>query len=262
MKNIVITGSTRGIGFGLAQQFLQRGCSVALNGRSEARVTQTVARLGQDYDAARIVGQPGDVALPETHRALWETAVSRFGTVDIWINNAGLSHDTLPLWEIPSATIRTTIEINVLGLLYGSQIAMQEMGKQGHGQIYNMEGFGSGGRTRAGMSVYGTSKAAVAYASKALIKEAKGTAVQVCTLQPGMVMTDLVLDRFKEKPEELEKVKGIFNIIADTPENVTRWLAEKILATRKHGTHLAYLPTYKLIGRFLSAPFSKRDLFA
>jgi short-subunit dehydrogenase len=146
--------------------------------------------------------------------------------------------------------------------MIASSVAMQGMLAQGFGQIYNMEGFGAGGNIREGMSVYGTSKAAVRYYSKALIAEADETAVQVGILSPGMVMTDLILRQYQDKPEELEKYKRIFNIIADRVENVTPWLVNKMLANQKNGAHFQYAPSTKLAWRFISSPFNKRDVFS
>jgi len=133
--------------------------------------------------------------------------------------------------------------------------------KQGFGQIYNMEGYGSNGQIREGLSIYGTSKAAVHYFTQALIQDAQETSIVVGALQPGMVITDLLLDRYEDDPEELEKVKSVFNIIADTPQNVAPWMVEQILANNKNGIRIDYMPRSRLVGRFLKSPFSKRDLF-
>ena len=264
MKNIVITGSTRGIGLALADAFLQRGCRVIINGRAQESVEQTCVDLALRHGSESLFGflsSGPPVSDPLQVQALWDYAVEHLGAVDIWINNAGLGHDTEPMWQIPTAQMRSVIEVNVLGTLYGIQVAMQGMLKQGFGQIYNLEGFGSNGRTRSGLSVYGTSKAAVHYLTKALIEEAKETGIQIGSLQPGMVMTDLVLDRFEEDPQALDKAKSIFNIIGDKAENVAPWLADHILENTRHGVAIDYMPTSKIVGRFITAPFSKRDLF-
>ena len=171
-------------------------------------------------------------------------------------------HDTEPFWDVPADAARSVIEANVLGVTYGSQTAMRGMLKQGQGQIYNMEGFGSRGHIRFGMSLYGTSKAAVRYLTNAMVEEAKDSPILVGALSPGMVMTDLVLDRFRDAPAELEKRKRIFNIIADSIDNVAPWLVQRILANKKHGVRFNYMPPAKMAGRFVTAPFSKRDLFA
>lgn len=262
MKTVVITGSTRGIGFGLADAFLVRDCRVIVNGRSQENVDQSCAELAKNHEPDRLSGFAAAVTDPAQVEALWQFAAEKLGNVDIWINNAGLGHDTEPFWDIPSNEARNVIEANVLGSIYGAQVAMRGMTEQGYGQIYNMEGFGSGGNIRYGMSLYGTSKAAVRYLTKAMVEETKGSNILVGSLSPGMVMTDMILDRFKDDPAALEKNKRIFNIIADNVENVSTWLVERILANDKHGAHLDYMPRAKMAGRFITAPFSKRDLFA
>lgn len=92
--------------------------------------------------------------------------------------------------------------------------------------------------------------------------ELKDTPVQVGTIQPGMVITDLVLDQYKDNPEQLEKVKPIFNIIANPLDEVAPALVEKVLANDKSGASLEYMSTARLMMRFATARFSKRDLFA
>ena len=262
MKSIVITGSTRGIGFGLADAFLAKGCRVVVNGRSQESVDQACAQLAEKHASDRLHGFAAVVSDHSQVKALWQFAVEKLDTIDIWINNAGIGHDTEPFWDIPADEARSVIEANILGVIYGSQEAMRGMLQQGKGQIYNMEGFGSGGHIRYGMSLYGTSKAAVGYLTKAMVEETKDSDILVGALSPGMVMTDLVLDRFKDDPAELEKRKRIFNIIADSVDNVAPWLVQRILRNEKHGARFAYMPPAKMIGRFMSAPFSKRDLFA
>ncbi|MFN2136638.1 MAG: SDR family NAD(P)-dependent oxidoreductase, partial [Candidatus Promineifilaceae bacterium] len=192
MKKIVITGSTRGIGRAMAGAFLAQGCRVIINGRTAERVEQTCVDLAMPYGSENLYGYPATVSRLADMEGLWAYALDNLGGVDIWINNAGLGHDSESIWEIPAEQIRQVIEVNVLGLIYGSQVAMRGMIAQGYGQIYNMEGFGADGRTREGLSIYGTSKAAVNYFSKALLEEARETGILVGTLAPGMVMTDLV----------------------------------------------------------------------
>ncbi len=261
MKRVVITGSTRGIGYAMADAFLAKGCRIIVNGRSHERVEQACVDLAMNYGSENLYGFPATVSNPDEVESLWSYAVENLGSVDIWINNAGLAHDTEKVWQLPDEAVTQVIDVNVLGLIYGSQVAMRGMIEQGFGQIYNMEGFGSNGRKRDGMSIYGTSKAAVHYFTQALIEEAKETGILVGTLSPGMVMTDLLLDRYKDDPQGLEEAKSIFNILADTADNVAPWMVEQILANDKHGAPIDYMPRSRMVGRFLKAPFSKRDLF-
>jgi len=262
MKTVVITGSTRGIGYGLADEFLKSGCQVVVNGRSQSGVDKAIASLSQKHGADRLVGQAGDVVKPEDHQALWKTAVSTFGKVDIWINNAGVGHPMMMVWEIPPEKVHQIVDIDVKGLVFGSQVAIRGMIEQGHGHLYNMEGFGSNGRTRPGLSLYGSTKSAVRFLSKSLTKETDDTPVKVSTISPGMVITEFITDQYKDDPQGLEDAKKIFNILADKVETVTPWLVQKMLANEKSGASIEWLTSMKVMKRFATARFNKRDLFA
>jgi NAD(P)-dependent dehydrogenase (short-subunit alcohol dehydrogenase family) len=187
MKHIVITGSTRGIGYGLAQAFLELGCSVTVSGRIQAAVDQAVSKLSQSYQAHRVFGLTCDVRLPDQIQALWDQSLDRFGKIDIWVNNAGYSGPQQVAWEMPAETISEVIETNLLGTIYGSTVAVREMIAQGFGAVYIMEGMGSDGRMHEGLTYYGTSKYALRYFTKGLIKETNGTPLVVGSLRPGMV---------------------------------------------------------------------------
>ncbi|NTU63416.1 MAG: SDR family NAD(P)-dependent oxidoreductase, partial [Chloroflexi bacterium] len=90
MKTIVITGSTRGIGFGLAAEFLKRECNVVINGRSQSAVDQAINSLAEWHPPNRVWGQPGDMTRYDDVQRMWDNARSHFGSIDIWINNAGV----------------------------------------------------------------------------------------------------------------------------------------------------------------------------
>ena len=260
-KTIVITGSTRGIGYGLAEAFLSLECSVTVSGRGEEAVEKAVAGLQSRFEAKRVLGMACDVTNPAQVQVLWDKSVERFGKVDIWVNNAGWSGEQGMVWERPEEELTGVITINLLGTTYGSQVAMKGMLAQGVGAIYNMEGMGSDGRKHAGLTLYGTSKYAVHYFTESLALEAKETPVLVGGLRPGMVVTGLITDRYKDRPEEWERAKKIFNIIADRVENVAPWLAKQMLENKKNGAMLAYSSTWKLLWRLVKQPFVKRNLF-
>ena len=262
MKTIVITGSTRGIGYGLADSFLARGCQVVVNGRSEKSVAEAVATLSKKHEASRMVGVAGDVTRHEDHQTLWDTAMTTFGNVDVWINNAGLGHPMQMVWELPIETIEKVVDVDLKGVIYGSKVAVKNMLAQGHGHLYNMEGFGSNGRPRAGLSVYGSTKRALRFLTRSLTAETKETPVKVSALSPGIVITDFITDQFKDDPEGLEKSKKIFNILGDKVETVTPWLADKVISNEKSGARFEWLTMPGVTWRFMTAGFNKRDLFA
>lgn len=261
MKSIVITGSTRGIGYGLAEAFLARGCRVTVNGRSPTTVSQTIQSLEQTYGSGRVAGQAGDVSQVATHEMLWQTAVSHFSTVDIWINNAGVGHPMKMVWELPQTTINRVVDINIKGVIFGSQVAISRMAQQGHGHLYNMEGFGSNGRIRAGISVYGSSKSALRFLTRSLTAETQNTPVKVSSLSPGIVITDFLSEQYQDDPAGFERAKRIFNILGEKVETVTPWLADKVLNNNQSGASFEWLTPGKVTWKFLTARFNKRDLF-
>jgi NAD(P)-dependent dehydrogenase (short-subunit alcohol dehydrogenase family) len=260
-KHIVITGSTRGIGYGLAEAFLRLGCAVTVSGRSAEAVLGTSSQLAAQYDPVRVFGYPCNMTHSEQVASLWEAASDRFGKVDIWVNNAGYPGEMHLAWEQPVEEVRSVIATNLLGTIFGAQVAMRGMLAQGYGAIYNMEGMGSDGRRHTGLTFYGTSKYAVHYFTESLAMEAKDTPVLVGGLRPGMVATNLLRERYKDRPADWERAKKIFNILAEPVESVAPWLAEKMLSNRKSGAILAYSSGWKMTWKFLRSPFVKRELF-
>ncbi|MCB1702508.1 MAG: SDR family NAD(P)-dependent oxidoreductase [Pseudomonadales bacterium] len=262
MKTVVITGSTRGIGRGLAENFLSRGCKVMISGRQPAAVDAVVAELAAQHDSARVAGKACEITDVEQLQALWDEAASRFGRVDVWINNAGISAPRKPLWETDPAILSRIVEVNLGGVLLANRVALAGMQAQGGGQVWNMEGFGSGGQMQPGMCAYGATKRAVNYINESLQKEVKGTPVQVCTLSPGIVVTELLTGDYDLSSPEWEKSKKIFNILGDKVETVTPFLVDGILKADKSGAKVAWLTTGKAFRRFMGAAFNKRDLFS
>ena len=262
MKAIVITGSTRGIGLGMAEEFLKRGHQVVISGRRQTDVDQVVRDLSNMYPGERILGKACDVTEYAQVQALWDASTARFGRVDIWINNAGQAHTITKLWDLPTELIDSIVTVNLIGQMYGVKVAVNEMLAQGGGAIYLMEGQGSNGRVIKGLGLYGTTKRATNFLFNALVEELKGTPVIAGSLSPGMVVTDLLTVQKDVDPESWERNKRIFNILAEKVETVVPKLAEEILENDTHGKRIRLLGTLKVLWRFLTAPFSKRDLFA
>lgn len=262
MKTIVITGSTRGIGYGLAENFLRLGVQVVINGRVKESVDQAQEKLAKVYPRDRIAGTPCDMGDYNQVVALWDFAATRFGEVDIWINNAGIAQAQSAFWELTPEAIQDLVQTNITGAMYGAKVALAGFQNQGHGALYNMEGLGSDGRRVEGLTLYGTSKRALNYLTDNLAAEVKGTDIIVGALSPGMVLTDLIMERYRDRPQnEWENARRIFNILADRVETVTPFLAERVLQNTKNGARIQWLTSPKVLWRFLTAGISKRDLF-
>lgn len=257
INHVVITGSTRGIGFGLANAFLDLGCAVTISGRRRKSVTDAVKNLSSRHQHQRIFGIPCDVTEYKQVQNLWNGAFRHFGSVDIWINNAGISNLRMPVWETASEEADRVIRTNMLGMIYGSQVAIRGMLSQGHGSIYTMEGLGADGRKIKGLMYYGTTKYGMHYFTRGLVLETKGTPLIVGSIRPGMVMTDMIRRQFEDKPDEWERVRTLFNIIADEVDTVTPWIARRILANKATGAMIRWLTPGKMLWRFLSSPFRR-----
>jgi NAD(P)-dependent dehydrogenase (short-subunit alcohol dehydrogenase family) len=260
MKVVVVTGSTRGIGFGLAREFLKSGCRVVISGRKAADVAQVIDELSVIAGKENVDGLACDVSDPAQVQALWDKAFALEGYVDIWVNNAGIGQSTQKAWEVTPETTRSILRANVEGTIHGCSVAMRGMIKQGSGTIYNMEGLGSDGRHISGLSNYGTSKAAVRYFSQALMLEAKATPVTIGTLQPGMVMTEMLSEENVKDPAEWKQMKTLYNFLGDTVPNVTRWLVKKMLENNTNGRHIKYLTLGRMLQHTFGVVFRGRDV--
>jgi NAD(P)-dependent dehydrogenase (short-subunit alcohol dehydrogenase family) len=260
----VVTGSTRGIGYGLALELGRRGCDVVICGRDAAVVDGAVARLAAELGGEHVSGAPCDVTEPGDVQALWDHAAQRFGVVDLWINNAGSTTTPVVLWDVPEGQVEQVVATNVLGVLHGCRVAAAGMAQQsGGGWIYNVEGLGSKGEVQVGVTTYGATKAAVGYLHKALRKDLEGTGVRICAIRPGINVTEhLLTDVAALPPERWERTKKVMNILGDKPETTTPWLAERILANDRDGARIQWLTPAKITWRFATARFRTRDLFA
>lgn len=260
MKHIVITGSTRGIGFALAIEFLRHGHKVTINGTCQESIDNALKSLSQEFNSELIHPVIANVSkLPEVE-ALWDSAVKNHGPIDIWINNAGIDQSRHLISEIDVERVQKIVNINIVGVFNGSSVATKRMTEQGHGFIYNMEGFGSNGQKMPRLSIYGTSKRAVRYFTESLVLETKNLPVKVGFLNPGMVLTDFLTNGLPEDPKEKERTINIYNILADKPETVGKFLAEHILSNTKHGKRISWLTGAKVMYRFATASIIKRKL--
>lgn len=236
MKHIVITGSSRGIGFALARRFLELGARVTIAGRSESSAQRAHESLlrALPAQAALLSAHKCDVTRTEDLEALWQQASAQ-APVDVWINNAGVSPPLARFWDVPADAIRDVIDTNVRGAMLGSWVALRGMRAQGSGTLYNIVGFGSDGMMYPGALTYGASKRAIGYVTKALAREAKGSGVRVCTMDPGAVRTDLLEATWREVPDSDRFMSAVLMALAIEADEVARLLAPRLLADQRTG---------------------------
>jgi len=260
MKTAVITGGTRGIGAALVRAFLKSGWNVAYSGTDESTIESSLKSLAGQTGEGRFVAFKCDVTVESDLIRLWEDAAKTFGTIDIWVNNAGVAYDQVMFHKIEPEVFMRIIDTNVKGLMLATHVAYNRMLEQRSGAIYNMEGLGSDGRMIPGMTPYGTSKRAVRYFTDAFAAEVKGGSVIVGTISPGMVLTDLTLGPIRKDPAGSGKIIRIYNLLANEPDVVAPYLVSRMIANRKNGRKISWLTTGKVIRRFMFSPFSRRDI--
>ena len=260
MKTAIITGGTRGIGAALVRSFLREGWNVAYSGTSNETIDKSLGTLQGQFPEGRYAAFRCDVAVEDDLTGLWDGAVTAFGTIDIWVNNAGTSSDQTPFHKLPTEVFTRIIDTNVKGLMLATHVAYNRMLKQGSGAIYNMEGLGSDGRRITGLTPYGSSKRAVRYFTDAFAAEVRGGPVIVGTISPGMVLTDLTMGQIRKDPEHSRQLIRIFNILSNEADTVAPFLMRKMIENTKHGAKISWLTNWKVMKRFLLAPFSRRDI--
>jgi short-subunit dehydrogenase len=259
--NIVITGSTKGIGLGLAAEFVAQGHNVVISSRQAAAVEAALAQLRQ-IGAGNVEGYVADVSKIDDVQGLWAKAGTEFRFVDIWVNNAGITNRRLLLAELPAEQIESVVSTNLIGLMNGAKVAVEGMLAQDGGKIFNMEGFGGDGLLADGMSVYGTTKRGVRYFTKSIAREYRASPLVIGLVNPGVVITELLTkDLYEPESVAFEKRKRFLNIVSDRVETVAPILAKAMLNLEKTGKSIQAVTAWQILGRFLRSPFVKRDVF-
>jgi len=269
----IVTGGTRGIGFGLARELLKRGQKVFICGRSKDSVNAAITKLIQEVNDSgnsftdsdhHIGGEKCDISTLSDVQNLWDMAVAKFGRVDVFVNNAAISPGT-SLDDIDENLLSQTIDANIKGAMFCVKVAKRgfdSFSQKKPCRIYLMEGLGSDGRIRsATSSIYGLTKYAGTYLANFVEGELASdpdTCVKLGRLSPGMVTTDLLIGSFPKDPVQLAKTRKIMNILADKETTVTPWLAERLIAG---DLVIRWLTGMGVAGRFIKSLFVSRDLF-
>ena len=266
LKTVVITGSTRGLGYEMAKVFLRNGWNVVTNGVNEERLKRACDTLQAEKSLGSVLGVSGNVQNSEDIQNLMDEAVKSFGAVDIWINNAGVNQPSKALWELADSEIDAILGIDLRGAIIGTKIAALQMEKQPDGgMIYNVEGYGSNDAMMLGLNMYGTSKRAVTHFTRAFAKELdiRKSKVRIGRLSPGIMLTDFSCKALDGEQDIAlsEKTKKFYNIMGDYPDTVAEFLVREMIKNPANNTQISWLTTGKVMLRFLTAPFHKKNFF-
>jgi 3-hydroxybutyrate dehydrogenase len=189
-KVAIVTGSTSGIGLGIATAFAAEGCDVMLNGFGD---TGVIAELGSKLAAeygVRVGYSPADVSKPSDIRAMVAAAKSELGGVDILVNNAGIQH-VAKVIDFPEERWDAIIAINLSAAFHAAKAALPLMEAKGWGRIINIasaHGLVASGEKAA----YVTAKHGLVGLTKVIAIESANSGVTCNAICPGWVLTGLV----------------------------------------------------------------------
>jgi NAD(P)-dependent dehydrogenase (short-subunit alcohol dehydrogenase family) len=201
-KVVAITGGARGIGKATAEALARRGARVAIGDVDLASAEATAAGLGGGSVALVL-----DVSDRASFERFLDEAERRLGIVDVLINNAGIMPVT-PFVEESEDSFRRQIEINLVGVINGTQLALQRMLPRNSGHIVNIAS--QAGKTGVpGIATYSATKHAVVGLSESVRAEIRGREIEISCVMPTIVNTELtsgVVDQRFVKPIEAVEV--------------------------------------------------------
>ncbi|KAL3366806.1 hypothetical protein AABB24_011486 [Solanum stoloniferum] len=195
---VIVTGASRGIGKAIALALGKAGCKVLVN---YARSSKEAEEVSKEIEACggEALAFGGDVSKEEDVESMMKTVVDRWGTVDILINNAGITRDTL-LMRMKKSQWQEVIDLNLTGVFLSTQAAAKIMMKKKKGRIINISSV-VGLVGNAGQANYSAAKAGVIGLTKSVAKEYASRNITVNAIAPGFIASDMTA----QLSEDIEK---------------------------------------------------------
>ncbi|MBL8079606.1 MAG: SDR family oxidoreductase [Anaerolineales bacterium] len=248
-KVVVVTGSTRGYGYAIAESLLEAGAIVAITGRSQKAVDAALSTL---QPKGRASGFVMDVCKEEQIYKLVEEVIKEFGSIDIWVNNAGYSNAAGMMIEMDPQDALDMFMSNDLGVLRCTQAIMHYMLPRKQGLLVNIYGNGSFLRPASPTGLYGATKAWMTSFTRTLAKELKGSGVQILGFSPGMMTTDMLTSPnvVGERGKEMLKNFGfVLRFLGQPAKYASDKLVKTISNNRKEFTEVKlFKPWTPLLG--------------
>ncbi len=189
MKKVaLITGATRGIGKEIALTLAEEGYDIALNYRKENEELDNVKKEIENFKVKCLLVK-GDVSNYEDCESMVKQTIDEFGQIDVLVNNAGITKDTL-LLRMKKEDFESVIDVNLLGTFYMTKNVANYMIKARNGRIVNISSV-VGVAGNAGQSNYSASKAGIIGFTKSIAKELASRNILVNAIAPGYIETDM-----------------------------------------------------------------------
>lgn len=195
-KTVIVTGSARGIGYAIANEFAGLGANVMLSGTGDSVYKAAAGLKDKGFSAE---GYPGDLSQPSHAQGLIDKTIETFGTVDVLINNAGITCDRL-LIRMEEEDWDRVINMNLKSAFLCTKAAVRIMMKKRSGSIINISSV-AGLMGNAGQANYSASKAGIIGFTKSVAREFASRNITCNAIAPGFVETQMT----GSLPEEIKK---------------------------------------------------------
>ncbi|MGM9488110.1 3-hydroxybutyrate dehydrogenase [Ideonella sp. YS5] len=189
-KTALVTGSTSGIGLGIARTLAARGANVVLNGFGDGREIERLRHELSEMHDVQVRHDGADMSQPEQIERMMGTAIAEFGAVDLLVNNAGIQH-VAPVDEFPVDKWYAILAINLSASFHTVRLAVPAMKRKGWGRIVNVASAHALVASKY-KSAYVAAKHGVAGFTKAVALELAEAGITVNAVCPGYVLTPLV----------------------------------------------------------------------
>ena len=224
IKTAVVTGSTSGIGLGIAKAFAAQGMNIVMNGIESAEQVEALrAELENDHGISAVYC-PANMMKPEGAKELIDTALKHFGRVDVLVNNAGIQFVS-PVDEFPDEKWQAIINLNLSAAFYATKHALPDMKKRGWGRVINIAS-AHGLVASPFKSAYVAAKHGIMGFTKSVALEVAEQGITVNAICPGYVWTPLV----EAQIPDTMKARGL------SEEEVKRDVLLKAQPTKKFAT--------------------------
>lgn len=202
-KWALVTGSTRGIGHGIAMTFAKNGSNLILNGRNESEVVQLCKTLSEEY---KIQAYPVcyDVSKIEEVKLGFQKMLKISKQLDILVNNAGIFQHSL-LQTLQPELLNTLLQTNLNGAIYQMQYASRLMIRAQKGSIINICSI-VGNKGYKGQVAYAASKAGLVGATLSAAKELAAFNIRVNAISPGFISTDMTSHFSEKEKQEIQSI--------------------------------------------------------
>jgi len=215
-----VTGASRGLGAGLAEVFARRGMKLVLCSRTAPLLPESETVLARSLDVRDEAGL----------EKLVEEAEERFGSIDLWVNNAGILEPVKPVRDVSTESFRQHIDINLLGVFLGTRCYVRHRRRIGPGGVLINVSSGAAWSAYEGWGAYCAGKAAVERLSEVVAMEEAPAGLRVYSIAPGVVDTPMQELVRESNPTDFPMVERFREMKREGALNRPGYVADEFLA--------------------------------